>query len=58
MVERKRYALAIILGALAGGFVVAIATKAIPKMMSQMMSGMMKNMMTQMGEAGCSPSEI
>ena len=58
MVERQRYILATFLGVVFGGLVVAIATKAIPKMMSQMMFGMMKNMMSQMGEAGCSPSEI
>jgi len=54
MVERQRYILATFLGVALGGLVVAIATKAIPKMMS----GMMKNMMSQMGEAGCSLSEI
>jgi len=58
MVEKQRYVLATFLGILLGGAIVALATKAIPKMMSQMMSGMMKNMMSQMGEAGCSPTEI
>jgi len=58
MVKQQRYVLATFLGILLGGTFVALATKAIPKMMSQMMAGMMKNMMSQMGEAGCSPSEI
>jgi CheY-specific phosphatase CheX len=47
-----------LLGAIGGGLVVAVATKAIPKMMSQMMAGMMQNMMAQMGEAGCDPGEM
>ena len=50
----KGYALAVILGAIGGGLLVAIATKAIPKMMS----GMMQNMMMQMGENGFNPGEM
>jgi hypothetical protein len=46
------------LGAMAGGLVVALATKAIPNMMSQMTSGMMQNMMAQMQNAGCDPGEM
>ena len=56
--RRGGYLLAAGLGAVAGGLLVAVATRAIPKMMSQMMSGMMRNMMAQMGEEGCSPSEF
>lgn len=48
----KNYLVASALGAIGGGIVVAIATKAIPKMMSQMTRGMMQNMMHQMGEGG------
>jgi len=49
---------AAVLGVLAGGLVVAFATRAIPKIMSQMMSGMMQNMMAQMGEGGCDPADM
>jgi hypothetical protein len=50
----KGYALAAILGAIGGGLLVAVATKAIPKMMS----GMMHNMMMQMRAKGFNPAEI
>lgn len=50
--------LAGILGAIGGGLLVAIATRAIPKMMSRMMSGMMQNMMGQMRENGVNPAEM
>jgi hypothetical protein len=52
--SRKGYALAVILGAVGGGLLVAIATKAIPKMMS----GMMQNMMMKMGKNGFNPGEL
>ncbi len=52
------YILAVILGALGGGFLVAAVTKAIPKMMSKMMAGMMENMMAQMGEGDCDPVDM
>ena len=47
------YALAVVLGVIGGGLLVAIATKAIPKMMS----GMMQNMMMQMRKNGLKPGE-
>ena len=53
-----KYVLVAILGAIGGGLLVAVATKAIPKMMSGMMSGMMQNMMGQMRESGVSPAEM
>lgn len=46
------------LGAIGGGLLVAVATRAIPKMMSKMMAGMMQNMMAQMGEGDCNPADI
>jgi hypothetical protein len=52
------YLLAGLLGAVAGGAVVIIATRAIPRMMSQMMRAMMQDRMAQMEEMGCEPSEI
>jgi CheY-specific phosphatase CheX len=56
--QTRRYILAAVLGVLGGGLVVAIATRAMPKIMSQMMSGMMRNMMAPMGEGGCNPAEM
>jgi hypothetical protein len=52
--QRRNYVLAATLGAIGGGILVAVATRAIPRIMS----GMMRNMMSQMGEAGCDPAEI
>jgi hypothetical protein len=51
--SRKGYALVLILGALAGGLLVVIATKAIPKMLS----GMMQNMILEMRKNGFNPGE-
>lgn len=57
-VNRRNYILAASLGAIGGGVLVVVVTRAIPRMMSQMMSGMMRNMMSQMGQAGCDPAQI
>jgi len=54
----KKYAAAVLVGAVGGGLIVALATRAIPKMMTQMMSGMMQNMMSGMRESGCDPTEM
>ena len=48
----KGYAIAAVLGAIGGGLIVALATRAIPKMMSKIMAGMMENMVSRMGENG------
>ena len=48
------YVLAAILGAIGGGLVVLMLTKAIPKMMSQMM----QNMMTRRRDGNIEPSEF
>jgi len=56
--RKAGYVLAALLGAVAGGLVAIVGTRALPKMMSQIMSGMMQNMMTAMGDKGCDPSEI
>ena len=56
--EGLKYILIGSIGALIGGAVVLIASKAIPTMMSNIMSGMMSNMMMGMGEEGCDPSEF
>jgi hypothetical protein len=59
---RGRVVMAVVLGAIGGGLVVALATRAIPRMMSQMMAQMMprmmQNTMAQMGEGGCDPAEM
>ena len=54
MCKKKGYILAAALGIIGGGAIVAIATKAIPRMMS----GMMQNMMARMAEGGCNPADI
>jgi hypothetical protein len=51
------YVLAAILGAAAGGLVVACASKAFPRMMAHMMSQMMQDRMAHMGESGCDPAD-
>ena len=56
--ENLRYVLAALLGVPAGGLLVAIATRAVPRMMSGMMAGMMQNMMASAGEGGCEPADI
>ena len=54
----KGYLLVAGLSAITGGFVVALVTKAIPKMIAQAMTLSMEKMMAQMEAKGCSPSEM
>ena len=54
----RGYAVAALLGAIGGGLVVALATRAIPRMMSEMMTNMMQSRMAQMETGGCSPAEM
>lgn len=56
--HNARYMLTASFGAVAGALIVALATRAIPKIMSRTMAGMMRNMMTQMGEHACDPAEM
>jgi hypothetical protein len=51
------YILAALLGAAAGGVIVAVITKALPRMAAQMTSGMMRNMTSKMKEFGFNPAE-
>jgi len=53
-VNLRKYMLAVSIGVVGGGILVALATRAIPKMIS----GMMQNMMSHMGGEGCSPAEM
>jgi hypothetical protein len=48
------YVLAAGLGALGGALLMALVTRAIPKMMA----GMMRSMMAQMRDGGCDPAEM
>jgi hypothetical protein len=54
----REYIFAASLGAIGGGIIVAMVTRAIPKMMSKIMAGMMQNMMAQMTEGECEPVDI
>ncbi len=56
--RNREYALIALLGAIGGGLVVALATRAIPKMMTSIMTGMMQGMMAQMKECGYTPGEM
>jgi hypothetical protein len=56
--RRTGYLITTLLGAAAGGLVVAWVTHAIPRMMKGMMAGMMENMRAQMGAEGCKPDDI
>ena len=60
--ETRKYLVAMLAGAVAGGIVVTVATKAIPRIMSQMMARMMsempQRMMAQMRAEGIEPAEM
>jgi len=52
--KNEKYYLAALLGAIAGGLIVAWATNALPKMTS----AMMQNMKALMGGENCNPVEM
>ncbi len=56
--HRRDLLIAALLGALAGGAGVAIATRAVPTMFKRLMSGMMQNMMANMQACGASPRDM
>jgi glycerol uptake facilitator-like aquaporin len=56
--DSLRYVLAAILGAFAGGLLVAVLTRAVPRMMSDMMAVTMRNMMASAGEGTCDPIDM
>ncbi len=57
MDQRKNVAIALVAGAMGGGLLAILATRAIPKMMAKMMAGMMQNMMANMREGGFNPPD-
>jgi hypothetical protein len=56
--DRLRCVVAVLLGVFAGGLLVAVAIRAVPKVLSGMMAGMMQNMMASAGPEGCEPVDI
>ncbi len=56
--RNRGYAIAALFGAIGGGLLVALATRAIPKMATGIMTGMMQSMMSQLKASGCNPSEM
>jgi hypothetical protein len=52
------YALVALLGAAAGGLIVVVATRAVPRILCRTMAAMMENMAGRMGEGGGDPSDI
>ena len=50
----RKYMIVGTIGAVGGGLLVAMATRAMPKVMS----GMMQKMISHMGGEGCSPAEM
>lgn len=53
-----KYIFAAIIGAAAGGLVVALTARAVPKMGSEMMAGIMHKMMSKMEEVGCEQEDM
>jgi hypothetical protein len=56
--NRTGYALAALVGAISGGVLVAVATRAVPKMMDGMMSRMRHKMVEHMRQSGINPAEM
>ena len=55
-VRSKRVWLAVILGAIAGGLLIVLAGRVIPRLASRIVAEAMQKMMTKMGEDGCDPA--
>ncbi len=56
--QSNPYLISALLGAIGGGLLVLVATKAIPTMLTNLMSGMMRNMKAQMEAGGCNPGAM
>jgi hypothetical protein len=55
--NKGKYVFAALVGAAAGGVLVAVSTRAVPKMMSEM-EGKCKQMMAGLGETGCGAGDM
>ena len=56
--QQSPYLISALLGAIGGGILVMVATKAMPTMITNLISGMMRNMMSHMAACGCNPKEM
>jgi hypothetical protein len=56
--KRRLHLGSALLGAICGGILVIITTKAIPTMLAKLMSGMMEMMKSKMEACGCNPQEM
>jgi hypothetical protein len=56
--DKRGYIVAGVAGIVVGGSLVALATRAVPKMAAQMTSGMMQGMARRMREEGCDPGRL
>ncbi len=55
--SKGKYVLAALVGATAGGLVVALSTRAVPKLMSEM-EAKCKQMMARMAQGGCEGGDL
>lgn len=53
-IRKSHLLISVVIGAIAGGILVAMSTNTIPKIVS----GIMKKMMERMQECGCNPMEM
>ncbi len=56
--QTGRYLISALLGAVGGGLLVMVATRALPTMLANFMAGMMRNMMSHMETGGWNPKEM
>ncbi len=56
--QRSPYLISVLLGAIGGGILVMIATRAIPTMLANLLSGIMGKMMSKMERSDCNPHEM
>ncbi len=56
--QRNLHLGSVLLGAIGGGMLVMIATKAVPAMLANFLSAMMGKMKSHMEAGGCNPPEM
>ncbi len=56
--QRSPHWISLLIGAIGGGVLVMIATRAIPTMLANFLSGMMGKMMSKMEASGFNPHEM